>query len=231
MVPVLGSTLTVRQQDFALVRVHRAVGQDQLRGAFEKVDLLTSGGDVLCSQILLLADWEIDLDRDRLAKRKSDETLGPTRLPICTSAIPATPSTSEVTLVQPRSSCCALHSRLCRFDGCLCRELGLDFVIELGLRNGLLLSKRSIALYVERRSAQLGLRLGKIAFGAVKSRLEGSWVYLEQDLSFADSRSFFVVLADDVAGHLRPYLGVDVTVQARDPFTLEWDVTLNRLRD
>ncbi len=126
---------------------------------------------------------------------------------------------------------CAFDSRLRRLDRCLCCELGLDFGIELSLCNGLLLSERSIALYVERRSAQLGLRPGKFSFGTVKSSLEGSWVYLEQDLSFADIRSFFVVLADDVAGHLRPYLSVDVTIQGRHPFTLQWDVTLNRLRN
>lgn len=47
----------------------------------------------------------------------------------------------------------ALDRRLCRFDGCLCRELGLDFCIQLGFGDGLLFCQWGIAFDVESSSA------------------------------------------------------------------------------
>jgi len=72
--------------------------------------------------------------------------------------------------------------------------------------------------------AKLRLRLRKVAFGTIKRRLKGSWIYFEQDLALADERTLCVVLLDDVACDLGANLCVDVTVQGRHPFAIHGDV-------
>ena len=169
---------------------------------------------------------------------------GPTRLPTCVVAAPAMPSMGEVSLVKPRltlavstaavaaaipasaASICALAVSTCAFAAATCAFMdcvGLRGVIEILLRDRLLLGERSVAILIQLRLAlirfgagQLRLRLrpsrlglGELRLGLrqlplrlIDGRLERPGIDLKQQLALADEGAFGVVLREQIAGHL-----------------------------
>ena len=165
---------------------------------------------------------------------------GPTRLPTCVVACPATPVMRERTRVKPRlilavsTAACAVGDRgVCSGDvgfglcGLLC--LG----VELALRDGVLRGEGCVAVYVNLRELQLrlsltdgSLGLTELAFGLFQRGLEGTRVDLEEDLALLNDGALAVVLLEEVAGDLRLDVRVDVAVQSADPFVGDGDIGL-----
>src|SRR5881409_3855842 len=108
--------------------------------------------------------------------------VGLTRLPICTCALPAIPAIGEVRCVNPRltraasTAACAASTAasaawicafavsicFCSIYLCLGGEIVLHRVVEILLRNGLLLRQWDIAIDIELRTTLVGLRLQEL---------------------------------------------------------------------
>ena len=144
--------------------------------------------------------------------------------------MPATPSTSDVTFVQPRSSSARSTAAVARCDCSLGRELGLDFGIQLCLGNSFLRYQWGITVYVQSALCQQGFCLGKFSLGAVESRLERPWVNLEQHLTLMNYRTFLIVLADDIARNLGMYLSIHISIEGCHPLVVDRHVALDWLR-
>ena len=65
---------------------------------------------------------------------------------------------------------------------------------------------------------RLGLR--ELSFRLIKHRLEGTRIDFEKNLSFSDQCSFLIVLANQIAAHLRLNLRVYVSLERSYPFPL-----------
>ena len=149
--------------------------------------------------------------------------VGPTRSPICAVAIAATPGMSDVTLREPDVELGRLHRGRRGFHGGLRREIGLDVVVELTLRNRALAREGPIALQIALGLAELRLRLGQLRPRLREHRLERPAIDLEEHLALAHHRAFVVVALEQIAGHLRANLRVDVAVERRNPFARQRD--------
>jgi hypothetical protein len=68
--------------------------------------------------------------------------------------------------------------------------------------------------------------LRELRLGLIENRLKRTRVDLEQDLAFADGRTFFVFLRDEIAGYLWLDLRVFVPVQRRYPLLIYGNVLL-----
>ena len=67
----------------------------------------------------------------------------------------------------------------------------------------------------------------ELCFGLIEQRLERAWINLEEDLPFADRRTFFVVLLDEISRYLRLDLRVLVPVHGSHPFLKNGNVLLD----
>ena len=76
---------------------------------------------------------------------------------------------SERTLVNSRLSSRGVDRGFRGFDGGLRRQLRLDVVVQLALRNRPLLGQRRVALDVPLGSAELRLRLGELASACARA--------------------------------------------------------------
>ena len=124
---------------------------------------------------------------------------GPTRSPICAVAMAATPSMSDVTFVNPRLSCAVSTAAVADLHGGLRRQVGLDVVVELALRDGALLGERPVALEIALGLPELRLRLGELRSRLRQHGLERPWIDLEQHLPLANERALLVGAPHQVA--------------------------------
>src|SRR5471032_2259016 len=97
--------------------------------------------------------------------------------------------------------------------------VGLDFGVELTLRDRLLLSERAVAFDIASALGQLRLRLRDLRTRLGKCSVEWSRIDLEQDVAFADQCALAVGALQQIAADLRTDLRVDVSVERRDPLT------------
>ena len=110
--------------------------------------------------------------------------VGPTRSPICAVAMAAMPSISDVTFVKPTIQLRRLDRGLRRLHRGLRREIGLDVVVELALRNRALLRRAAgRAATIALGLAELRLRLRELRLGLRQRRLERPRIDLEQHLA------------------------------------------------
>jgi hypothetical protein len=65
-----------------------------------------------------------------------------------------------------------------------------------------------------------------LRIGLVEHRLKGTRIDLEQNLALPDERAFLVALLNEISTYLRLDLSVDITIQRRDPFTVDGDIPL-----
>ena len=144
-----------------------------------------------------------------------------TRLPTCVAAMPAMPSSSDRTFVQPRFSCAVSTAASCACTRGLVRRLRLQIVVQLRPRDGARFRQRRIALGVDLGQLQICLRLGQLALGLVERCLEGPGIDLIQDLPLAHLRAFFVVLPDQIAGDLGLDLRVDIAIEIGHPLAID----------
>jgi hypothetical protein len=181
-------------------------------------------------QVFLLADREVRFDRvdlrDRGQRGGWRDQVADLHLREAHDAIDQRRDVREIQ-VQLR----LLHLRLGRLHQCFGREIGLDVIVQLLLRNGVFLRQRYLAVDIVLGSARLCHVLGELSLGLVEHGLKRAHVDLEQDLTFADERAFFIRLADDVSRDLWPDIGVDVAIQRRDPFAVYRDIPLHDAGD
>ncbi len=109
----------------------------------------------------------------------------------------------------------------------------LLLVVELALRDGVLLGERGIAIDVNLRELKLrlsltdgALGLADLSFGLLQCGLEGARVDLEEDLALLDDGALAVVLLDEIAGDLRLDVGIDEAVEGADPLVGDGDIGL-----
>jgi hypothetical protein len=123
----------------------------------------------------------------------------------------------------------------------------LNRIIEVLLRNGLLLCERRVAIKTELRATlvglgndhlgfglcQLGARLlqlpiclRELALSLAQRSLERSCIDLEKKLALRDERVLFVSLFDQIAGDFRLYVRIDESIESADPFLANGEVAL-----
>ena len=111
-------------------------------------------------------------------------------------------------------------------------------VVEILLRDRLLLRERRVAIHIElspaliglrhrhlrfrlsqlrARLLQLALRLRELALRLVQRRLKRARIDLKQQLALSDEGAFGVGLLDEVAGDLGLDVGVDESIESADP--------------
>ena len=142
---------------------------------------------------------------------------GLTKLPICTCAIPATPSISEVTLVNSRLRLRLFHFRLCGSNGCPRSEFSLYLVIELTLRDRSGFRERRVAFNVEFGFAELRLSLRLLRFRLIEGGFERARSISKRSCPLRTDRSFFVILANEVPGDARLDFGVHEAIKCCHP--------------
>ena len=182
----------------------------------DRVDLF---GDL---QILLLAQREvgadgIDLRHRREQGRRSDE-ISDLRSGDAGDAVEERPHLREAH-VQARG----LDRGLRRLDRGVCRELRLDIVVQLTLRDGALLGERRIALDIALSPTELRARFCELRLGLCQRDGEGARIDFKEHFVLADHRALAVVPLHQVTRHLRPDLAVGVTVEGRDPLAGDLD--------
>ena len=123
-----------------------------------------------------------------------------------------------------------IDGRLRRLDGGQRRQIGLDVVVELTLRDRALLGQRAVTGQVALGLPELRLRLAQSRLRLRERHVEGPRIDLEEHLALLDEAAFLVLATHEVARHLRPNLGVDEAVERRDPLGRERDL-LERNRD
>ena len=153
----------------------------------------------------------------------------PTRSPTCARAMPAMPSTGDVTLQKFRFNCaCSTFalsaSTLAAFDSLSCILLVCSFseITFLSksswLRCGLRLRRELHRLSLP----ELTLRLGKCG-------LKWPGVDLEEDVALFHERTFLVIALEQVAGYACSNLGVLRTIESADPFAINRHVARRRV--
>ena len=132
--------------------------------------------------------------------------VGLTRLPIWMLAIPAMPSMSERTLVNPRlswavSTAASLDSMpAVEVFTCASACALVEYRYPTGFARCAGRRQRSIPFHVDLSEPKLSLRLrqlaaclGDLTFGLIENSLEGPRVDFEQDVVFVNERTFAVV--------------------------------------
>ena len=121
---------------------------------------------------------------------------------------------------------------------CFCRQVVLDSVVKILLARGLLFGQRGVAVHVKLSPTLHGLGVGErslglrqLPLGLVKRSLKGTWVDLEQQLTFPDERTFLVALPLQIARDLRPDVSICESVERADPLTKNRDILLFNLHD
>ena len=145
---------------------------------------------------------------------------------------------------------CASRGFHLRFGGLhlrLGREIVLRGVVQVLLRDGLLLRERNVAVHIQLRSHLIGfghrhlrLRLselriglrqlsggaGQLPFRLIQHCLERPRIDLKQKLPLFHERAFGVFLLQQVTGHLRLDVRVHQAVQRPNPFAVDGNVAL-----
>jgi hypothetical protein len=212
--------VTVCGKKAAALRIHAAVGEHQRQARSFSPPQLAGGawtvdaaGD---AQVLLLAQREIRLDRIDLRHRREERRRADqiTNLGSCDGC---DPGNERRHLREP-------EIELRRFDGGgrgldsrLRREVRLNIVVELALRDGALGGQRPVALEVALGLPELRLRLGETRFSLRQNGLERPGIDFEQHLTLPHGRAFLVGATQQVSRNLRPNLRVDVAVERADP--------------
>ena len=122
------------------------------------------------------------------------------------------------------------YSSLVGLDGGLRCEQRLSVGIQLALGNGMSLGFGNITLYVQLGVRHLRLSLRQLSFGLVKHGVEWTRIDLKQELAFFDKCPFAIILANQVTGHLRLNLRIDVPVESSYPLALEGHIFLEDRR-
>jgi hypothetical protein len=102
----------------------------------------------------------------------------------------ATPSTSDVTFVNSTFSCAEGRRGL---DRRLRREVRLDVVVQLTLRDRFLLREGRVPLDVAGGPAQLRLGLCELRLCLGQDGIEWTSIDLEKDLAFSDDCAFAII--------------------------------------
>ena len=145
---------------------------------------------------------------------------------------------------------CALAVSTWAVADCTCAFAAILFcgrVIQILLRDGLLLCERSVAVHIELRPALIGfrhgdlglglrqlslrllhlpLRLRQLTFGLIQHGLKGPRIDLKQQLALLDESALFVRLLEKIAGNLRLDVGVNEPIQRADPFAINRHIFL-----
>ncbi len=132
--------------------------------------------------------------------------------------------------------------RLDLSSGCLHagfrRQIILNGIVEVLLARGLYSGQRSVPLHVKLGSAlnrfgggKLGLGLGQLSLRLIERCLKWARIDLEEQLTLLDERAFLVTLPHDVAGDLRPDVGIRESVERADPFAKNRNILLLNLHD
>ncbi len=124
---------------------------------------------------------------------------------------------------EPEIQSRGLYGRLRRLDRCLCRQIRLDVVVELALRDRARLGERPIARDIALGLSELGLRLRKLRFRLRERCLEGTRIDLEQHITFAHTCAFAVRARNEIAAHLRANFGIDEPVECGNPLARDLD--------
>ncbi len=225
----LRADAAVHKDDVAGLRIDLAVGQRELErdgaAGVEQVAVAALPGARDESEILLLADGEVDLERVELRDR-GEHRRGPDEVADLHRGLPgdavderAHPGEAEVQL-------CGADLRLRRGDGGLVGGERLRFGVELALGDGVRLGERRVALDVDGGELDLRLGLRELALGLVERGLQRTRIDLEEHLALADLAAFAVVLADEVAGDLGLNLRVDEAIGLGDPLAGDGHVLL-----
>ena len=148
---------------------------------------------------------------------------GPTRSPICAVAMPATPSRSDRTFVKLDVQARGLDRGLRGLHRGVCRELRLDVVVQLTLRDGALLGERRVALDVALSPTELRARFCELRLGLCQRDGERARIDFKEHFVLADHRALAVVPLHQVTRHLRPDLAVGVAVERRNPLAGDLD--------
>ena len=123
------------------------------------------------------------------------------------------------------------HLRFGRVNNGDGRRIVLNVIVELRLRDRALLGQRSVTLDVERRLAQLGFSLRLLAFCLLQCSVKGTRVDLEQYVSFMYHAALAVILFHQVSAYLGTDVGIHVSIQDRDPLTVNRHILLLNVRD
>jgi len=145
--------------------------------------------------------------------------------------IPTIPSISDRNLREAQVQLSDAYLRPGRVDGGDGSAVSLDVVVELAPRNRPRLGERSVALEVAGSLARVRLALGELRLGLIERRLKGARVDLEENVVLADEGTFAEVLPQQISGHLRLDLRVDVAVEGGDPLAIDRHVLLPDRRD
>ena len=215
------------------LRIVRSVGQPQVQrrpgvpealGGNRAVDLARD------AEVLVLAEREVRADwihlRHRREQRRRTDLVTHLRRGDRGDAVHERPDLREIE-IQPRG----LHGGLCRLHRRLRREIGLNVVVELALRNRTRIRERRIARDVALGLSELRLCLRELSFGLGERRLERARIDLEEYVAFADDSALAIRACDEIAADLRANLRVDQPVERRHPLARDLDRLGGQLND
>src|SRR5580658_9776084 len=178
------------------------------------------------AQIFLFADGEINLDRTYLRNR--GERARRSHQVAHLHGIDAGDSVDEGSdLCVAKVYRGLFYGRLVGLDGGFRRAERLSVGIQLALRNGMRFRFGNITLYVQLGVRHLRLSLRQLPFGLVKHGLEWTGIDLKEELIFFDESPFTIILSNQVTGHLRLNLRIDVPFERSYPLALYRDILLN----
>ena len=141
-------------------------------------------------------------------------------------------------------------SGLCRLHLRLRGQIVLRGVVEILLRDGLLLGERDVAVHIELGSVlirlgrrelrfrlsqlrlrlrQLSVGLRELSLGLIERGLKRPRIDLKQQLPLLDERTFGVILLQQIAGHLGLDGGVYHAVERADPLAVDRNIFLPNL--
>jgi hypothetical protein len=207
------------------VRVGAAVGEHERQPALRLPQSCGSTGTSQLSgdaQILAFAQREVHLDRIELGdsreqRLRADEVANLGRRDRRDAIDEGRhPGEADIELG-------GLDCGLCRLDGCLRRVMGAHVVVELTLRNRALLRQRAVAGEIALSLCELRAALREVRARLRQRALERPPVDLEEDIPPPDPCALAVVALDQVSGHLRPDLGVDVAIEGGEPLASDLD--------
>src|SRR5580700_111609 len=116
---------------------------------------------------------------------------------------------------------------LIRLDCCFRREECLRVCVELALRNCVRFGLRDVTLHVNFSVGSTSLSLSELSICLIKYGLKRARIDFEKNLALSDEGPFVIVLANQVAAHLRRDLRVDVAFERPYPLTLSRYVLLD----
>src|SRR5580658_4572844 len=181
------------------------------------------------AQIFLFADGEINLDRTYLRNR--GERARRSHQVAHLHGIDAGDSVDEGSdLCVAKVYRGLFYGRLVGLDGGLRRAERLSVGIQLALGNGMSFRFGNITLYVQLGVRHLRLSLRQLSFGLIEHGLKWTGIDLKEELIFSDEAPFVIILANQITGHLRLNLRIDVPFESSYPLALNRHIFLDDLR-